>query len=97
MGGGVRLKVVQALAMGVPIVATDQAVTGVGLQDGGSFLRANTADAFAAQIVRLFGDAALRACLAAAGRAIAVSIWDWSVILPRLDAFYDQLLSVSHR
>jgi glycosyltransferase involved in cell wall biosynthesis len=97
MGGGVRLKVVQALAMGVPIVATDQAVTGVGLQDGGSFLRANTADAFAAQIVCLFGDAALRACLAAAGRAIAVSIWDWSVILPRLDAFYDQILSVSHR
>jgi glycosyltransferase involved in cell wall biosynthesis len=91
MGGGVRLKVLQALAMGVPIVATGFGVSGVGARDGEHYLRGDTAPALAQRIVQALGDPDLRQRLALAGRALVCSQFDWSIILPRLDQLYAEL------
>lgn len=58
-GAGVKGKVNQAMAHGVPVVATACAVEAMHLHDGDDVLVADTADAFAAAILRLETDAAL--------------------------------------
>jgi glycosyltransferase involved in cell wall biosynthesis len=94
MGGGVRLKVVQAMAMGVPVVATPAGVAGLDLADGDHYLRGETGPALADQIVRLLRDPPLRQRLATNGRDRATASYDWRVILPGLDRAYADLAGV---
>jgi glycosyltransferase involved in cell wall biosynthesis len=58
----------QALAHGLPVVATTCAVEGMFLQDGHDVLVADDADAFAAAVLRLHEDAALWEQLALGGQ-----------------------------
>jgi glycosyltransferase involved in cell wall biosynthesis len=66
-GAGVKGKVNQALACGLPVVATTCAIEGMGLVDGVDVLVADDADAFADAIVRGCEDDALWTRLAAGG------------------------------
>ena len=66
-GAGVKGKVNQSLAHGLPVVVTSQAAEGMYLADGESALIADEAPAFAAAVVRLYSDAALWGRLSAAG------------------------------
>jgi GT2 family glycosyltransferase len=66
-GAGVKGKVNQSLAHGLPVVVTSQAAEGMYLADGESALIADEADAFAGAVVRLYTDAALWGRLSAAG------------------------------
>ena len=88
IGGGTRLKVLDALAMEKPVVATAVAVEGLNLVNGTHYLRADTATEFAAQIERLERDPGLRAALGAAGRHHVVSRHDWRIVGQRLDAAF---------
>jgi glycosyltransferase involved in cell wall biosynthesis len=68
-GGGSPLKFVEAMAHGLPVVATGHAARGLEVVEGEHYLRGDDASAFAAALVRaLTGEAAP---LAAAGRALA--------------------------
>ncbi len=58
-GAGVKGKINQAMAHGVPVVATSPAVEGMHLRDGIDVLVADTAEEFAQAVLRLDGDAAL--------------------------------------
>jgi polysaccharide biosynthesis protein PslH len=79
-GGGTRLKVLEALALGTPIVSTSKGVEGLDLQDGRHVLVADTADAFAAATEQLLDRPDLRTRLAAAGRQAVRERYDWRTI-----------------
>jgi glycosyltransferase involved in cell wall biosynthesis len=66
-GAGIKGKVNQSLARGLPVVATSCAVEGMFLQDGRDVLVADGAKAFAAAVVRLYGDEMLWSRLREAG------------------------------
>lgn len=68
-GAGVKGKINQAMALGVPVVATSVAAEGMGLADGEDVLIADSPQAFAEQVLRAHEDAALWARLAEGGRA----------------------------
>jgi len=68
-GAGVKGKVNQAMAHGLPVVATTPAVEGMHLRDGEDVLVADAPRAFADALVRLHEDAALWRRLAEGGRA----------------------------
>ena len=68
-GAGVKGKVNQAMAHGLPVVATTPAVEGMHLVDGVDVLVADDANAFADAALRLHGDEALWNRIAANGRA----------------------------
>lgn len=70
-GGGTRIKALEALALGLPVVASAKAVEGLHLTAGRDFLLAETDAEFVAAAVRLSEDAALREALAEAGRSLA--------------------------
>jgi polysaccharide biosynthesis protein PslH len=58
-GGGTRLKVLEAMRHGRPIVSTTEGVAGLGLEDGTHVLVADTPEQFARQCARLMVDPAL--------------------------------------
>jgi glycosyltransferase involved in cell wall biosynthesis len=91
MGGGVRLKVVQAFAMGLPVVATPAGVAGMPVEHGRHCLVATTAAGFADQVLRAFADPTLRQRVAENGLTLARTEYDWRVILPTLDRVYAEL------
>ncbi len=68
VGGGTRLKAFEAMAMGCPVVSTSVGVEGLPLEPDRHYLRADTAPAFAAALVRLLRDAGLREKLAREAR-----------------------------
>jgi glycosyltransferase involved in cell wall biosynthesis len=72
-GGGSRLKVLEAFALGVPVVATDKAVEGLDLVAGTHWLRANSVQEYVAQLGRLMESPSLREELTSAGRELVRS------------------------
>jgi polysaccharide biosynthesis protein PslH len=67
--GGSPLKFVEALAYGVPVVASSLAARGLAVEAGVHYVEADRADDFAAAVVRILRDGAPE--LAAAGRRLA--------------------------
>jgi glycosyltransferase involved in cell wall biosynthesis len=78
--GGTRLKILEALALGVPVVSTSIGVEGLGVRDGEHVLIADTAADFGAALDRLFQDDALCSGLARRGRELVEQRYDWRLI-----------------
>lgn len=83
-GGGTRLKVLEAMALGTPVVATRKGAEGLNVRHGANILLADTPDELAEAIATLFHDPALRAGLAGNARRLVEETYDWSVIGRRL-------------
>ena len=84
---GTRLKILQALAAGRPVISTPAGAAGLDLVPGRHLLVASLVEPFAAGVVALLEDQRLRRRLMANGRS-AVAAYDWSRLLPALDAVY---------
>ena len=67
-GGGTRLKAYEAMALGCPMVSTSVGVEGLPLVAGEHFVRADDGGEFATAVLRLLGDADLRARLTSTAR-----------------------------
>ena len=92
IGGGVRLKLLEALALEAPVVSTSMGGEGVaGLCGGEHCLLGDDPAEFAGAVLRLLGDRALGQRLGAAGRALVRGHYDWSAIVPQLEALHAQL------
>lgn len=76
-GSGTRLKILEALAMGKAVVSTRIGAEGLDVEHDRDLLIADDADAFAAAVRRVLGDAALRARLGANGRALVQRRYRW--------------------
>jgi len=79
-GGGTRLKILDALAMGIPIVATQMALEGIEVAAEQEVLVADEPAEFVNQIVRLVGDQALWQRLSDNGRRFVEQHFAWPVI-----------------
>jgi len=92
--GGTRLKILDALSMAKPIVATTMALEGIDVRPEQEVLVADSPEAFVAQIRRLIDDAVLRQCLSTNGRAFVERRFSWHVIGHQLErAFRDAVTS----
>lgn len=83
IGGGSRLKVLEAMALGVPVVSTSKGIEGIAITPGRHCLVADDADAFAGQVCRLLDEPSLGRHLAAAARREVVPCYDWPPIAKR--------------
>ncbi len=88
-GSGMRVRILEALSRAVPLVTTRVGLEGIDAQDGEHLLVADEPADFAAAVIRLLGDPALQAQLAANGRRLAVERYDWHAVLRGLDAIYE--------
>lgn len=89
VGGGTRLKVLEAMAAGTPVVSTVLGAEGLAISDGKDILIADTPQAMADAIVSLRAESPLWQELVTNGRRLVRERYDWSVvgaILVRLHA-----------
>jgi len=91
MGGGTRLKVLEAMAMRSALVSTRLGCEGFPLTDGEEVLFADDAEAFARAVVELLRDPARRERLGTSGRRFVETYYGWQAIVPRLKAVYHEL------
>jgi glycosyltransferase involved in cell wall biosynthesis len=89
-GGGTRLKILDALAMRKPLVATGMAVEGLDLHEEVHYLRAETAAEFLAQINRLESDSNLCQTIASVGQGFVQERYSWDVIGEKLADVYQE-------
>jgi glycosyltransferase involved in cell wall biosynthesis len=85
-GGGTRLKILEALALGTPVVSTSKGAEGLNLEDGRHLLIADSPADFAATTLQLLSRPELRSQLSLAGRQAVRERYDWRVIGRQLNA-----------
>jgi glycosyltransferase involved in cell wall biosynthesis len=92
VGGGTRLKIYEAMAMGKAVVATSIGAEGLDVTDGRDILLADNAAKFADSVVALLKDRSLRRSIEQAAQDTAAR-YDWSVIAGRFEAALGEAVS----
>jgi hypothetical protein len=90
VASGVRMKILESWARGVPVVATPAAVAGLGAEDGRELLVAQGAEGFAAALLRLRDEPGLGARLTHSGRALLERRHDPAVVAAALARVYER-------
>ncbi|MCS7282445.1 MAG: glycosyltransferase [Anaerolineae bacterium] len=85
IGGGTRLKLLEAMAMERAVVATRLGAEGYEVRDGKELLLADDAETFAQAILTLLRDPDRRAALGRSARRFVEHRYDWSVLAPRIE------------
>ncbi len=82
VGGGTRLKILEAMALGTPVVTTSKGAEGLDVKHGEHLLVADRPEAFAEAVIRLLGDAALRQSLVNQAHQLVRERYDWAAVMP---------------
>ncbi len=96
-GSGTRLKILEAMASGCPVVSTTVGAEGLGATDGVEIRIGDSPQAMASAIVALLRDPAASAALATRARAFVGARYDWDAIVARLLACYRDALDLPAR
>ncbi|MGQ0720824.1 MAG: glycosyltransferase [Candidatus Eiseniibacteriota bacterium] len=91
VGGGVRLKILEALANERPLVSTALGAEGLPIESGVHASIADGEEAFTGEVARLLGDRAAARCLAAAGRALVEQSFSWTAAIDRLEGILEHV------
>ena len=94
IGGGTRLKLLQAMAMGKPLVATRLGAEGYPVSDGRELLLADTPSDFADAVVSLLRTPERQTTLGKAARDFVVRRYDWQSIVPTVESVYASQFSL---
>ncbi|MBC7233093.1 MAG: glycosyltransferase [Chloroflexi bacterium] len=87
-GGGTRLKVLEAMAMGKAVVSTTLGCEGIHVAPGQDVILADDPAAFAAQVLALLQDKARREQLGRAARTFVERYFDWDTVAAPLEQVY---------
>jgi sugar transferase (PEP-CTERM/EpsH1 system associated) len=93
VGGGTRLKILEALATGRAVVSTSLGCEGIEITPGEDILIADTPADFADAVLRCLRDPGLRARLGRRGRALVERRYRWEAIGDGLSGFYRKLVT----
>ena len=85
IGGGTRLKIFEAMAMGRAVVSTTIGAEGLPVTDGEHVLLADDPATFARAVVHLIRDTGHRTRIEAAARALVLARYDWSAVAGELE------------
>jgi glycosyltransferase involved in cell wall biosynthesis len=92
IGGGTRLKILEAMAMAKAVVSTTIGAEGIDLVPERDLLVADDAAAFVTQIGRLLDDPSLGRRIGASARRLVTSKYSWKAAVETLSRFYCELL-----
>jgi len=91
-GSGMRVKILDALTWGMPIVSTSLGCQGIAATSGENILIADEADDFADKVVQVIRNRELADHLATNGRRLIEEQYDWQTVYQKLDEVYAGLL-----
>jgi glycosyltransferase involved in cell wall biosynthesis len=95
-GGGTRLKIFEALAMGKAVVATTLGAEGLGVTSGRDIVLADDPDGFAQAVLSLLHDPHARQRLGRAGRALVESTYSWDHAVRTFEAHCEGVIAQHH-
>jgi len=96
IGGGTRLRILEALALGRPVVSTSVGCEGLEVTDGEHLLIGDDSEGLARRCVALLRDPALRQRLAVRGRELVEEKYTWDSIESRVRSATEELLAARH-
>lgn len=97
VGSGTRLKILEALAMGKPVVTSTIGCEGLAVVDGEHVTVADDPQVFAESVARLMSDKKVATELGRNGRALIERDYSWSVVVQQLERFHTQLINKETR
>lgn len=89
-GGGTRLKILEAMAMGIPVVSTTIGCEGIEVEDGKNIIICDDPAEFAQAVISLMDDGSKRERLGRAGRKLVEEKYGWPNIAAKLEQAYHQ-------
>jgi len=92
IGGGTRLKILEAMAMKIPVVSTVLGAEGLEVEDGKNILIARNDDEFAQKVIKVIRDKNLSKQLADRGRTLMEEKYDWEKIGNKLNDFINSFV-----
>jgi polysaccharide biosynthesis protein PslH len=92
-GGGTRLKILEAMALRTPVVATSKGAEGLDVSDGEHLLIADEPDKFADMVIRLLLDPGLRRRLSENAYQLIEEKYNWAVVMPKFLDLLDHVVS----
>jgi glycosyltransferase involved in cell wall biosynthesis len=95
LGGGTRLKVLEAMAMGKPIVSTAIGAEGIAVVHDEHLLLADQPGQFAASVGTILDDAEIGARLGRHGRALVTERYSWVAAADEMDRFLSEIVTTS--
>jgi glycosyltransferase involved in cell wall biosynthesis len=96
-GAGMRNKILEAMAVGVPVVATAESCEGIEVTDGEHVLLGRTPADLAAAAIHLMQDESLRRRIAEGGRRLMRQKYMWEAVVDRYEVLYRDVISESPR
>jgi glycosyltransferase involved in cell wall biosynthesis len=97
LGSGTKTKVLEAMALGTPVVATSKGIEGLAIEPGAQALVADDPAELAELVVRLLGDRALGDRLAAAGRSLVEIRYDYAAIFREFSRVCEEVVAAGRR
>jgi glycosyltransferase involved in cell wall biosynthesis len=91
-GGGTRIKILDSLAMGLPVVSTSLGCEGLSVRDGCHILVRDNPEQFADAVLQVISDPFLAYNLKTNGRRLVEECYDWGLIFGRLEEELLQLV-----
>lgn len=95
IGGGSRIKILEALASGCPVIATSIGAEGLDLQRDVDYIHVDALDAFAATTISAIGNYSSLARTATVGNRVVRRLYGWDQLSRRLSAIWEQQLAAS--
>jgi sugar transferase (PEP-CTERM/EpsH1 system associated) len=92
IGGGTRLKILEAMSMEKAVVSTTIGAEGIRCVDGRDIVLADTPQEFADKVLGLLRDEAKRAALGSAGRHLVLDAYDWKIVGQKLNKTYEEII-----
>ncbi len=94
-GAGTQNKVLEAMAMGVPVVSRNIGFNGLNIVSGEGVMLAMETEAFAAACIDLLQSEAQRRKVGEAGKKVIYQQFDWDVIALKLENYFRQIVNVN--
>ena len=92
MGAGTRIKVLEAMAAGLPVITTSKECEGIAVRNGEEVLVADTAEEFAAAALKILKHPEQGRTLAHNARRLAVERYSWETAAKTMDQAYRQAI-----
>jgi glycosyltransferase involved in cell wall biosynthesis len=92
IGGGSRLKILEALACGLPVVSTRVGAEGLALEAGRDLVVVDSVEQMAPTLVECIRDPQRARRLAESGRGLVLERYDWEALAGKLEAVWEKCL-----
>jgi glycosyltransferase involved in cell wall biosynthesis len=93
-GGGTRLKILEAMALGTPVVATSKGAEGLQIEHGENILIADRPEKFAQSVIKILSDTEFRDFIASNALQLVKNHYDWRAMMPTFLGFLERATAV---